>query len=339
MTNSRPERTSGGPVRRAAVRVGSVGSLAPAQVREVLALVEAVTTADGVAPLSEHTLLHLPGGGTGTGHHLLARRGAEGSATLVGYAHVEAAPDAASAPAGWSGELAVLPSARGQGVGDALVEGLLAQVSRLAAPDPATAPVLRLWAHGRHPAAAHLASRHGFHQARVLLQMRRSLLEPLPEPVLPPGVALRTFQVGRDERAWTELNNRAFASHPDQGGWTLAEVGLREREPWFDAAGFFLAGRGDRLVGFHWTKVHGVPGGAGGPGHEALGEVYVVGVDPDETGHGLGRALTLVGLHHLRGRGLEVAMLYADESNAPAVRLYERLGFTVHDVDVSYARP
>src|SRR2546427_270767 len=115
---------------------------------------------------------------------------------------------------------------------------------------------------------------------------------------------------------WLKLNGRAFAKHPEQGGWTRYDLDLREREPWFDPAGFFIAERDGRMTGFHWTKVH-------GPG---LGEVYVVGVDPDEQGSGLGRALTLAGLRHLRDLGVGQAMLYVDEDNVPAIRMYEGLG-------------
>jgi mycothiol synthase len=219
------------------------------------------------------------------------------------------------------------------------VEALLEQV-----PDGR----LRLWAHGDSPAAAELAAALGFSRTRVLLQMRRSLTEPLPEPRLPEGVTLRTFVPGQDEQAWTELNNRAFVSHPDQGGWGLHEVELREKEPWFDPAGFFLAERDGRLVGFHWTKVHGGHGAEDPhdhdhPEHEhhdhpPIGEVYIVGVDPSEQGRGLGPALTLVGLHSLRDRGLSSVLLYVDESNTAAVKTYERLGFTRHAVDVMYRR-
>jgi mycothiol synthase len=168
--------------------------------------------------------------------------------------------------------------------------------------------------------------------------MRRSLAD-LPDAVLPVGVGIRTFQVGVDEEAWTALNNEAFAGHPDQSAWSVNEVRVREQESWFDPAGFFLAVRDERIVGFHWTKVHGADGhGADGHAHEAIGEVYVVGVASSERGTGLGKALTLLGLHHLAALGLAEALLYVDESNSTAIALYERLGFTTWSKDVSWSR-
>jgi mycothiol synthase len=132
------------------------------------------------------------------------------------------------------------------------------------------------------------------------------------------------------------VNNRAFHAHPDQSDWTLAELQARERAPWFDPEGFLLHERDGRLVGFCWTKVHRPP--ATGPA-TPLGEIYVIGVDPDWKSHGLGRALVLAGLDHLaRRRGLEVAMLYVESTNTKARRLYDDLGFTVHHVDRAYTR-
>ncbi len=296
------------------------GRLSADEVQQVRDLIELVQAHDRTPPLSDHVMLHLPRGGDQDVRHLLAYDGDD----LVGYAHL----DVTDVVAGSSAELAVRPTARGAGIGRLLVEQLLTL-----SPDGR----LRLWAHGEHPAAAALAQALGFSRVRSLWQMRLPLAAPLPAVLLPEGIALRTFEVGRDERAWTDLNNKAFAAHPDQGGWGLEEVEVREAEAWFDPAGFFLAFRGDDLVGFHWTKVHGGTRHADHD-HEPLGEVYVVGVDPSEQGRGLGPALTLVGLHHLRDAGLAEVLLYVDEGNTNAIRVYERLGFTRHATDVCFAR-
>ena len=316
-----------------------LGRLSPADVEAVHRLVQEAETADGTPPLSEHVLLHLPRGGDAEGRNIVVRE----AGTVVAYAHL----DVTDQVEGPSAELAVLPSARGRGLGRVLVQTLLGQL-----PDGR----LRLWAHGDAPAARALAGGLGFSRSRVLLQLRRPLTTPLPEPVLPDGAAIRAFVPGQDEQAWTELNNRAFVHHPDQGGWELHEVQLREKEPWFDPAGFFLAGRvvdgREQLVGFHWTKVHGGHGGDDPHDHDSpdahpddehhdhppIGEVYIVGVDPAEQGKGLGPALTLIGLHSLRERGLASVLLYVDESNTAAVKTYERLGFDRHSVDVMYSR-
>lgn len=293
-----------------------LGRVGPQQVAEVLALAEEAARADGVRPLNEHVTLHLRyGGDEHTRAFLLYADGA-----LAGFAHV----DPTDPVAGPSGELVVHPAYRRRGLGRRLLDAILAE----------TGDRLRLWAHGDTPAAQRLAASAGFHRARVLWQMRRSLSDPLPPPALPAGVRIGTFTPGADEQAWLELNARAFADHPEQGAWTLEDLRRREREPWFDPAGFFLAWRGDRLAGFHWTKVH----GSGEHAHEPIGEVYVVGVDPEERGTGLGRALTLTGLRHLQGKGLDHVMLYVDEDNRRAVRMYESLGFTRWRVDVMYRR-
>jgi len=204
---------------------------------------------------------------------------------------------------------------------------------------------VRIWAHGDLPAAARLAADAGFTRVRSLYQMRRSLREPVPEPRMPEGITLRTFVPGTDEDEWLAVNAAAFASHPEQGSWTRAELEHREAQPWFDPAGFFLAVRDGRLAGFHWTKVHGQrqaagagPRGASGPAGPdgRTGEVYVVGVHPSQQGTGLGRALTLAGLAHLRAQEIPEVMLYADGDNTAAIRLYESLGFAHTSTDVMY---
>ncbi|MDV9175532.1 mycothiol synthase, partial [Streptomyces sp. W16] len=187
---------------------------------------------------------------------------------------------------------------------------------------------LRVWAHGGHPAARHLAQVLGLALFRELRQLRRSLADlELPEPVLPEGVTVRTFVPGADDAAWLAVNAAAFAHHPEQGSLTQRDLDDRKAEAWFDPEGFFLAERAGELVGFHWTKVH---------AEEQRGEVYVVGVLPGAQGGGLGKALTTIGLRHLAGRGLPTAMLYVDADNKAAVSVYERLGFTTFETDLMY---
>ena len=299
--------------------------LTTAQIDEVLALVEAARRADGVAPLSEHAMLHLRYDSTGQSG--AARSGGRdfivtANGEIAGYAYL----DPASAEGEVTGELVIHPRRRRQGLGRALTGELVAA---------AAGYVLRLWAHGDLPAAAALARAAGFERFRALWQMRRSLGEPLDQPVLPAGRELRTFVPGQDEDEWLSVNGRAFAKHPEQGGWTRHDLELREREPWFDPAGFFIATRDGRMTGFHWTKVHD-PSPRGDEDQQSLGEVYVVGVDPVEQGSGLGRALTLTGLRYLRDLGVGQVMLYVDEDNIPAVKMYEALGFTRARVDAMY---
>jgi mycothiol synthase len=313
--------------------------LSAAQVAGILELAGTASATDGVPPLSEPVLLHLRYDSSvpqpaDAGADPDPRLGRDFVATVDGeiaaYAHLDAPEPEVS------GELVVHPARRRQGLGQALVGELAAG---------ANGHLLQLWAHGDLPAAARLAATAGFERFRALWQMRRSLRDPMARPEFPAGRGLRTFAPGQDEDEWLGLNGRAFAKHPEQGAWTRHDVELREREPWFDPAGFFIAERDGQMAGFHWTKVH--PPQAADPGARAshglaasakpgVGEVYVVGVDPAEQGSGLGRALTLAGLHHLRDLGLETAMLYVDEDNTAAIRMYKALGFTRTRTDVMY---
>lgn len=216
--------------------------------------------------------------------------------------------------------LAVHPGARGHGVGSAL----LARVE-----EAYGAERLVAWSHGNHPAAARLAASHGWQRVRDLWVMRRPTSSPVPPLVAPDGVTIRSYR-DSDAADVVRVNAAAFAHHPEQGAMDLDNLARRMAEPWFDPAGLLVAEDATGLLGFHWTKQH----------DAGLGEVYVVGVDPAAQGRGLGKLLTLAGLHHLAGLGVEEVLLYVESDNAPAVAVYSGLGFTHADTDthVQYAR-
>ncbi|MFE2168748.1 mycothiol synthase [Streptomyces sp. NPDC059447] len=292
-------------------QIETLDELTEEQAEAVLALIEDAARSDGTTAVSEQGRLQLRGGPReGIRHFLLTDGG-----RLAGYGQLEDT-DPVEAPAA---ELVVHPALRGRGHGRALGSALLA----------ASGKRIRVWAHGGKSAARHLAQVLGLTLFRELRQLRRPLAEgdPLPEPVLPAGVTVRTFVPGADDAAWLAVNAAAFAHHPEQGSLTQRDLNDRIAQPWFDADGFFLAEREGELVGFHWTKVHAA---------DKLGEVYVLGVRPGAQGGGLGKALTAIGLRHLAAQGLPTAMLYVDADNPAALRVYEGMGFATHEVDLMY---
>ena len=275
-------------------------------------LLDAAGAADGTAPVGSQVLRELPQDRTG---HLVAELGDD----VVGYLNLARATDDAPPMA----EVAVHPDARRQGIGSELIRTAFAEGGT----------GTRVWAHGNLEPARATAAALDLVAARELLQMRRRLSD-LPAVKVSDGVLLRTYAGPSDDAELLRVNNAAFSWHPEQGGWTDADVVERRGESWFDPDGLFMAfdSRTGGLLGFHWTKVHG----------PALGEVYVVGVDPAAQGRGLGATLTLVGLHYLAdrlgagARNTPEVTLYVEAANSAAVKTYERLNFTVFSADVAY---
>jgi len=243
----------------------------------------------------------------------------------VGFAYVYRSDS--FSPPHWAAGMVVHPDVRGStGVEVALLERAVEHVAA------AGGGLVVLWVFEPDQRDDEAAARAGFRHQRDLLQER----VPLPlgeEPAWPPGVEVRSFVPGQDDRAWLTVNNRAFADHPEQGGWVEATLERRMAEPWFDPKGFLLAFDADGLAGFCWTKVH--PATDVDP---ELGEIFVIGVDPSRQGSGLGRALVVAGLSYLADRGIRTGMLFVEGDNEAALRLYESLGFTIHRRDRAYER-
>ncbi|MEP7201036.1 MAG: mycothiol synthase [Ilumatobacteraceae bacterium] len=279
--------------------------------KAVSILLETAQSHDGSPPLSDHLLLALAHRG-GPGFAVVMAFDA--SDQLVGYAQLARANNTTVI------ELVITPSERDE------VESSASRLLRSAL-EVVTSEgggTVNWWVHRPGDRTEAIAAEVGLRLGRRLLQMRRSL--PIHETTT---VDTRSFVVGRDEQEWLRVNNAAFHDHPEQGGWTLDTLRDRQAEPWFDPEGFRLHERDGKLAAFCWTKVH-------ADESPPMGEIYVIAVDPQFHGLGLGKALTIAGLEHLGKQGLTVGMLHVDGANTAALGMYERLGFTVHHADHAY---
>lgn len=280
--------------------------LSASQLRELDQLCAQATTCDGSSPFGEQTQLSIAAR-TGTNFAIVSD-----DERLQALAHVSRQPGSSALA-----ELAVGLMNDRVAAGTALLRQVLEQF-----------PELDLWLHGTDNPLSAAATACGLQQSRTLLTMARGLTDERDPASFPDGITVRTFDPNTDATAWLELNAKAFAELPDQGGWTRADLQQRLDADWFDADGFFLAEAGEQLAGFHWTKI------APDTRH---GEVFVIGVDQHFRGRGLAKALTLHGLKYLHDQGCTEVELYVDARNTAAINAYQSLGFRQTGMDRQFS--
>ena len=279
---------------------------------DVVTLAAAAEAVDGVAPLSEATFLALDAPASDQELHGYV----QGAGGLDAYSHLRLEDDGTA----WA-EIVVHPRARRHGHASRFLEFVRNQN-----------PQVRVWAHGDVPAAQETAKHRGMQVVRDLWVMSRPVDDGITDPVVPEGFSTRSFRPG-DEEDWLAVNARAFAHHPEQGRMTLPDLQARMAEPWFDPSGLLLVfdDATGRLAASHWTKIAEPSSG--------VGEVYVVAVDPEFQGRGLGGYVTSIGLAHLRDKAVREIELYVEGDNEPAIATYRRRGFERSAQDVMYAWP
>lgn len=287
--------------------------------QEAVALVGAATEIDGQPPVEDGTAAALTAGERSpavTVHHAKG-----GRPLLAGFAVVE----------GGQVSFVIDPYYRDPGhlAAVTLAEALVDMLEESEGTKPVTMVV-----NETRPEHRVFAAAAGLDRERRLYQMRRSL--PLPEEMAAEGrrLSTRAFRPGVDDEAWLEVNNAAFANHPDQGGWTSADLEREIQNSSFDPSGFLLAELDGHLAGFCWTKIHSAK-------RVTFGEIYVIGVNPSFGREGLGRRLVCAGLEHMTHQVAPkplTGMLYTEADNIPAVKLYVDLGFEVHHVHRVFSR-
>ncbi len=199
--------------------------------------------------------------------------------------------------------------------------------------------VLEVWGRPRQDWHERLAERLGLQPVRSLYQMRCPLPVPMHSTV---PDRTRPIDPDVDTERLLRVNNRAFSHHPDQSNQELSDLESAFTGPTFqrpsvrilDPDSTDARATDHPMVGFCWTKIH-----PERPGRVALGEIYVIAVDPAYHGEGHGTSLTAAGLGWLAGQGLATGMLYVESDNEPALAAYRKLGFTVHGTYTAWGRP
>jgi mycothiol synthase len=294
-------------------------------------LIARATLADRQPPFSDQSLVDLESGARQL--VVLAAREKPAAAAIVLFASTS-----------FEAEFVVDPLERHHGLGNRMMIEMLREAHG----------TVRIWAHGDHPDARALARRYDMEPVRELLQLRAdvsgaSVIEPVEisrgnetggvsevstsstteRNSTNGGVRIDQFRVGTDDAEWLAVNARAFATHPEQGKLTQADLDARIAEDWFDPEDFLIARDADgAMMGFCWLKVKGAEG--------EPGEFYAVGVHPKYQGRGLGRSLVEAGLRRLAERGIRTASLYVEADNIAAVALYRSFGFADHSIDIQY---
>ena len=147
--------------------------------------------------------------------------------------------------------------------------------------------------------------------ARTTLRFRRDLGQPVDAPVWPAGFACRTLAPGDAAavHALLKAANLHGPDLPDPEGWWTALTGDSE----FEAALCFVALDAElRIVGVAqcWTSAF----------------LKDLAVHPDFRRLGIGGCLLRQVFGAFRARGASNIDLKVDAGNAPAIRLYERVG-------------
>jgi mycothiol synthase len=142
--------------------------------------------------------------------------------------------------------------------------------------------------------------------------------------VAPGEYIVRQLQSGEEDHL-TAIQNISFAESWGFNPNTTAEILYRVHLSSCSPEDIIMAYRKDQPVGYCWTRIL---TDETSKTKTRIGEIHMIGVDPDFRGRRLGRIILLAGLSHLKRKGIEKVELTADAEDPAARRLYESAGFT-----------
>jgi mycothiol synthase len=173
----------------------------------------------------------------------------------------------------------------------------------------------------------------GFRCIRRFLEMDLDLSRPR-VPMGRVSPRCRHLKIGEEDKL-VRIQNRSFADTWGFNPNTVEEIAYRLRLPNCGPEDVLLACDGDTVVGYCWTRLY---VGKDKPKRGGKGRIYMLGVDPNHRGKGIGKDVLLAGLSYLRGRNLGIVELTVDSKNEAARALYRSGGFRVRTRSLWYER-
>lgn len=177
----------------------------------------------------------------------------------------------------------------------------------------------------------------GYSYIRSSYRMRIEMNVPVPEPVWPVGITVRTFDPAADAEAVYRTDIDSFRDHfgfleqPFEEGFKRFKHFELDYEG-FDPTLLFLAMDGDEIAGINICRAH---------SHEDpdIGWVNILGVRRPWRKRGIGLALLRHSFHEFYRRGKRKVGLSVDAQNLTgALRLYESAGMHVYSAFFLYEK-
>lgn len=219
-------------------------------------------------------------------------------------------------------DIAVGSTNRGQGIGSRLLESAMDHGRKLGA-KVIHIPIVQ----GVQP-GEHFVRKRGFRVTRRHWQM--SLTEyGVGVLQIPSGFELCHFRPG-DEESLCLLQNLVFTGswgfHPN----TVEEIRYLVNEDWCRPNSILFICEGQRKVGYCWMMDH--------PIDKNKGYIRMMGINPIYRNQGLGKAILVAGIKHLKKCGKKEIELLVDSRNQSAKRLYQSVGFQKKGTTLWYQR-
>jgi mycothiol synthase len=238
---------------------------------------------------------------------------AERAGEIIGYADVRPESNIGRVVLRWL----VHPNHRRKRIAEKFVEQAISRAKELG--------IMRLHVNilQNNLMAKQLLTKMGFIFIRRFLELRLELSRTHLQEIKNIVAQYRPLHSGEVERL-TRLQNRSFTGSWGYNDNTFEEINYRINLPTCSPEDIILALDSDKPIGYCWTRINLQKNRAPS---ESMGRIYMLGVDPDYRGRGIGRQLLLRGLSYLRSKGLRVVELTVDRGNKAAYTLYKSVGF------------